>query len=461
MKSSYSTKLIYTWPFRVSRVKYLKFEMGNRETMRTFTTFQQLKKKLRKRAFEPQNPSEPAESSHVSYNENAMDISASTEYTKNILEVTKEDLCGNGAIQTPRSSCSESTQEHKVGSGQKIAGDHKYINAYESLSLGIDFSRTCDTNSIYIDKKSSHSTDAVYEAEDKNSEAAHSIIHRAESGSKNKRVYMPASSSEPSSKHTHFTCHKDQKMRGFDQTIRVSDNPFDVLENNQFKAVQIPTAEKQDHTSKASDDLFLSVLKKPKKAILKSGLLRKEGIFQRLTIYSRSDLALQTKKYYKFPFETQLLNDGSFIFSSVKNAFVSALSSAYSNYRRFGESFKVLTNEGLFIFEKDVICSRSLMKMINGLDIDFSEIDDRIVINPNDKGLVYDAIMNLEVPKGKPLPFILSEFEFEDGIVYRTKLNKGPVVRNGNIIEYTYYVVGPLYSPDFKVDDDVQIDYVE
>lgn len=253
----------------------------------------------------------------------------------------------------------------------------------------------------------------------------------------------------------------NQKTNGFDQSIRVSDNPFDVLDNNSFKTIQIKVEEKQHHTSKVPDDLLLSVIKKHKEVKQAPVALRKEGIFQKLTIYSKSALVLQNKRYYKFPFEIQTLNDGSIVFESIRNAFVSALSSAYSNYRRFGESFKVLTKEGLFIFEKDLTCSKSLSKTLHGLDVEFSTVDDYVIVNSNDKGLVYDMIMNLEIPRGRALPFILSEFEFEDGIAYRTKLKKGPMVRNGSTIEHTHYMFGPLYSSDFKFDDNAWIDYDE
>lgn len=452
--------------------------------MKTFATFQQLKKKLRRRAFgsSPARKSTKSGSCIFSHEDltrsdkDAVDIPTSDECTKNALvEESKENKCNNENIPTPRSNSFDSTPNPKRNS--RIAGEDSEsadTNACGNLATDPDFStvhvkvgeKPTIAGKHYLTGESNTNEErigrnAADKMGQKDGEKIHEWLCGPDPRSKSRRIDIFRPILEPASVHTDFLHQGNRKMNGFDKTVRISDNPFDILENNQFRAVPILTQEELQHTSRASDDLLLSVLKRPKKTCLESKPSRKEGIFRKLTIYSRSDLVIQTKKYYKFPFEMQLLNDESTIFSSVRNVFVSALSSVYSNYRRFGESFKVLANEGLFIFGKDVTCSKSLSKMLRGFDIDFSEAGDRIVINPNDKGMVCDVIMNLEIPRGKPLPFILSEFEFEDGIVYRTKLGKGPAVRNGNKIEYTYYVGGPLYSPDVKVDDDAQIDYVE
>lgn len=246
-----------------------------------------------------------------------------------------------------------------------------------------------------------------------------------------------------------------------DSTVKMSNNPFDILKDAPYKKQEHREMVKVSESPTATDDFILSCLKKPKTQQAEYKIIRKTGIFKKITILSKNEIILPSKKYFKFPFDMNIVNDESAIFSLIKEEFVNALASAYSNYRKFGESFKVLLNDDLVIFSDELRCSSSLSRLLSSNGIQFETDGDMVRIERDDIGLVYDVIINIDIPKGKCIPFILSEFEFENGIVFRTKVKKGPIVRSSNMIEYSYTLFGPLYSSDYHFDDDVFLDYIK
>lgn len=250
------------------------------------------------------------------------------------------------------------------------------------------------------------------------------------------------------------------KENTFNSSMKLSENPFDIF-NGKLVQRKVSVETKVEITKPATTDNFLlSGLKStafPQKKSYKSE--RKTGIFNQITVTSRANLTIGTKKYYKFPFETILINDESQLYETMSKCLTVALSSAYSNFRRFGEQFKVLVGTDVFTFSGDTTCSLSSEKILKNNGIKYTVNTDNVKIDPDDVGLVCDILMNLEIPKGKPLPFVMSPFEFEGGIMFRTKIMKGPMVRSGEHIEYMYTVVGPLDSQDFLFDDSVNIGY--
>ena len=239
----------------------------------------------------------------------------------------------------------------------------------------------------------------------------------------------------------------------------MSENPFDIFENRPFKAVKLNKLVKTDVKSTTTEEKLLSRIIKTKIKIFEEKKKVREGIFQKIKILSKREISFPMKKYFKFPFELSLINDESAIFTKLRNTFTSALSCAYSNYRKFNETFTVVLFNDIFVFSKELKCTSGSLRLLKSNDIQFTQLQDSIVIEPSDKALVYDVIMNTEIPKGKPLPFILSEFEFDNGIVYRTKIEKEMTVKVANGIEYSYNLTGPLYSSDFDLDEEFNLEY--
>lgn len=275
----------------------------------------------------------------------------------------------------------------------------------------------------------------------------------------------PKSKHEPGRKIKKFnsfslneSCNK-VRTKIFDQNVQISENPFDILEgnfvkSNKPKSSTIPVTKKL-----ANDTIFLDLLQREKKTVEKTEK-RQEGIFSEIKIISNVELELESKKYYKFPFEMGIVNDNSKLFGIFKTQFHLALNSSYSNYRKFKEEFKVLTNDGLIIFGNGLLVSKTLQKQLKDHDIEAIDInnDNFYKVEESEAGMLFDFALNLEITKGKPIPFILSDFEFENGIVYRTKIIKGSVVRSSSkanqIFQYSYSVKGPVYAADFEFGPD-------
>lgn len=250
-----------------------------------------------------------------------------------------------------------------------------------------------------------------------------------------------------------------QKPFSFDSSVKLSENPFDVFNGSLIKIEE--TAERPKITkTETTDEFILSGLKRSRSQSKELKNTRRAGIFNKIVAISKAELSIGTKKYYKFPFDISVANDESSIFSAIKGEFVTAFSSAYSNYRKFGESFKVSINEEVFSFSNTISCPISCSRLLKTNDIKYTVDNEVITIEQNDVGLVFDTIMNLDIPKGRPIPFILSSFEFENGIVFRTKVQKGPVIRSREGVEYSYTLIGPFDTSDFSFDDTVIIEYL-
>jgi hypothetical protein len=254
---------------------------------------------------------------------------------------------------------------------------------------------------------------------------------------------------------------KVEKMHSIDESIKISENPFDMLNNKGFRPVsEAKRVRKQLETAKKTDDELLAGLIKVKSEVEKKEVEIKAGIFSKLKIITKSELTLSPKKYYKFPFDISVMNDDSDIFQMMKDEFLTALGSCYSNYRKFLESFKVVLNEATFEFsEKGVRCPEGSSRLLRANDIAFKNEGGYLIIDPKEVCLVYDVLMNNEIPKGKCLPFIISEFEFENGIMFRTRIKKGPTVRNGEKTEFSYVLTGPIDTAGLEVPRECVIKY--
>lgn len=248
-------------------------------------------------------------------------------------------------------------------------------------------------------------------------------------------------------------------IRIFNSSTKISENPFDFLENKAFSIIETPKTPEIIKKSITTDDQLLSIIKRPKRKETKVKKELREGIFNSIEILSKREINLPNKKYFKFPFELSLINDDSPLSEKLKSTFTKAFTCAYSNYRRFGESFAVVLFNDIFVFSKQLKCTLGTSRLLKLNEIKFEEQQDHIIVSECDKALVSDIIMNTDIPKGKPLPFILSEFEFDNGIVYRTKFSRKAVVKVGQEIEYSYILSGPLYSSDFKLEEDYSINY--
>lgn len=237
------------------------------------------------------------------------------------------------------------------------------------------------------------------------------------------------------------------------------DNPFDMRDSNIKSHVYINTPASQSITSVMDDEIFVSFLKKEKLVEPKVKINIKPDICNKIKIIAPQELKFETKRYYKFPFNSNVKNDGSDTFKMIYNAYLTALSAVYSNFKRFKEPFKIFINNEIIFFGPSIKAGIGLDYLFKHGDINFIADNEILVVDEGDVSMVYDMLLNLDVPKGKCIPLILSEFEFENAMVYHTRMERGPIVRTGEKTEYLYTIFGPLYTQEFIEDKSIEVIY--
>lgn len=251
----------------------------------------------------------------------------------------------------------------------------------------------------------------------------------------------------------------ESNIKSLNSSIKISDNPFDMLTSNKYKINDTSKPLEANKMSSTTDDEILACIKKQKRPVESKKIDRRYGIFKQIKILSKKEIIVPTKKYFKFPFEINVYNDGSSMFELFRNEFSSALSSVYANYRRFSEPFRVFLQGEVIDFSKNLKCTKGLSRMLTLNDVSFRTEADFLIVEDRDIGIVYDIVLNYDIPVGKPIPFILSEYEFENGIVFRSKFKREAIVKHREQTEFSYVLSGPFFSEDIFIDEDVHIYY--
>ncbi|KAI5150224.1 hypothetical protein ENBRE01_1367 [Enteropsectra breve] len=246
------------------------------------------------------------------------------------------------------------------------------------------------------------------------------------------------------------------------QSMRMTENPFDLFSGNVYKELKKKVPDGAAQKDVEMDTAILGNLKKSKKHKSQPLVEKRIGIFRKLQFFTDKEISIPIKKYYKFPSFLNLKNDDSEIFKLIIGEYITAISTVYSNYRKFKEGFIVKYEEGLVLFGDSVLVSLDQEKMLKNNDIQYERSEGWLKICRDDVALLYDVIVNVDLNKGAYLPFILSEYEFDNAIVYHTKVEQGIVIKTGSLKEYAYTLVGPLYACDFlKNIEAIQIKYID
>lgn len=251
--------------------------------------------------------------------------------------------------------------------------------------------------------------------------------------------------------------------------MSITHNPLDILAGRIYAPDDTADSREKPPASPVSsavdDTLLMSALLKQSESPPAGGDARgvphRSGIFRRLVLFSSAEMAVPVRKYFKFPFESGIRNDGSRLFSQLHGLFVQSMYSVFSNYRKFREPFKVLMAGEIILFDKLIRVPKALRRTLVQNDISFDDDGECLVVPEGDAPLVYDVLLNTEITKGSVLPFIFSEYEFDNAIVYHTRVERGAIVRVGADREYMYTVHGQLYSDDYLVEGVTSIKYVE
>lgn len=219
---------------------------------------------------------------------------------------------------------------------------------------------------------------------------------------------------------------------------KLPSNPFDMIgySSKQVKAY-VNTPSSQPDFIGLKDEKILSLLKKDKNSEIQLKKKHRNGIFSKIKIISYKEMSFNSIKLYKFPFDINIRNDDSESFNIIFNNYLSALSSVYSNFRRFEEPFKIQIDEEIIFFDEELKTTKGLEKMLINSDVDFIETGTFLTIDRSSLPMLYDMLLNLDIPKNGLLPFILSHYEFENGILYHIKIEKGPIIKGINKIEHS------------------------
>ncbi|KAI5168419.1 hypothetical protein PAEPH01_0111 [Pancytospora epiphaga] len=242
--------------------------------------------------------------------------------------------------------------------------------------------------------------------------------------------------------------------------VILSENPFDVLSDKAHirhfeRAILTSIEEKED-----DGDAFMEFLTRGNVEVNFLKQQQKIGIYKKLEIFSKVPIPIPPKRYYRYPFDWSVKNDGSDMYKQFYGASIIAISSVYSNYRRFNEEFRMIYSGELIHFGKVIRTTSGLERILRQNDIKY-KVEEGYLVVGEDIALIYDMIMNEGILEGHNLPFILSEYEFENAIVYHTRVERGPVVNTQDGIEYMYRVHGPLFSGDFNMGDGIRAVCVE
>ncbi|KAI4292098.1 hypothetical protein PAPHI01_1372 [Pancytospora philotis] len=250
----------------------------------------------------------------------------------------------------------------------------------------------------------------------------------------------------------------NSSRRSIQQTV-IPDNPFDIFNGGAPTRTVVRSREAAPKSDRKDDD-FISILKRSDGGGSAEKAAGRNGIFRELRILSKHEMSIAPRKYYRFPHGGSVKNDESEVFADLYRDITTALTSAYLNYRRFGEKFKVLFEGELISFEDAVHASAELERVFRQNDVAYKRLGDALAVESEDAALVCDLIINSDVAPGAQMPFILSAHEFENATVYHTRVEKGPIVSVGTKKEHLYFVHGPLDSSDYPFEPGVEVSYV-
>ncbi|KHN69830.1 hypothetical protein M896_040220 [Ordospora colligata OC4] len=235
-----------------------------------------------------------------------------------------------------------------------------------------------------------------------------------------------------------------------DWTTRVSDDPFDILSNSIYKQ-QIKMPESSLHTrTEIEDSVFESMLIKSKTNINHAEKKHKHAILASAMLLTEESINFQEKKMYKFPFDMETRNDGSLLFKKMYLEYLIALKSVFKMYKRTRLPFYMKIKNDFLMFGDDLRITTGMKHELSKNEIDFNEHNDYLIVKEIDMCLVFDCIINAPVSSSFIIPFILSEGQFDNGILFSIRLHNRCIVKEDSRTLHSYELIGPLWADDYS-----------
>lgn len=209
------------------------------------------------------------------------------------------------------------------------------------------------------------------------------------------------------------------------------------------------------------DVVFFNTLRKKKMPDAEERTFEKKWIYKHMRIFSSKLLEIPSVKYYKFPFSSNIKNDGSTIFKMLYAEWIKAAHSAYINFKRHTSPFYVKLDKCILCFESDALwISENFRGSLERSEIDYTNKGGWLCVVKSEVNLVFDLIANFPVSRNSEMPFIISRYEFDGSSSYYTRINKKPAVRYRSTTKYHYevdsYFIGADYSDFFMYNIDME-----
>lgn len=238
-----------------------------------------------------------------------------------------------------------------------------------------------------------------------------------------------------------------------------SDNPFGGT--NVVRKQRINLNEKV-RTNKFNDDILIKQLIK-RDVGMKNTPTRCNtmNIYRKVKIVSKKKLKGKHVEYFKFPFNTNIKNDSSDLYSLIYMEWLIAITSAFKNYRNRNEEFYIKFLDKLLIFSTDLYCSSACKEILDQLEIQYVDENSLLKVTGVGISLMYDYVINYELKPKDRMPFILSRHKFTNAISYESRFTESLMVRDRGVLKCYYVIEGYLYGCDFAeyFKEDVAVEF--
>lgn len=231
---------------------------------------------------------------------------------------------------------------------------------------------------------------------------------------------------------------------------KISDNPFDVLSQSLYKKNEISCKELPSEQNPMEDSVFEELLLKTKSEPKNEEKKLCYGIFTSMALVADIEIQIQERRMYKFPFEVETKNDGSQLFEKMYSEYLIAAKSVFREYKRSSIRFFMKLKNDFLLFDSCLKASYGMKKELARNEIGFEEEGSFLIVKGIEVALVFDYIINIPISPSFCIPFILSESQFENGILFSVKLERKRAIREGKRILYSYELLGPFWADDYK-----------
>lgn len=232
----------------------------------------------------------------------------------------------------------------------------------------------------------------------------------------------------------------------------ISDDPFDVLSLSLYKERHGMHGEDQlqPQASVLGDDVFRQLLTRDRTETVPAEEDAPYGIFAGMRLLARTEIDVETRRMYKFPFDLETRNDGSELFRKLYSEYLVAVKSVFKEYRGNRLEFYMKLGDNFLHFGPSLRITAGMKRVLASNDIGFREDGLFLVVEGMEVMLVFDYIVNLPFSSSLVIPFLLSAGQFDNSIAFLVQLERKSAVKRGDEVLYSYELTGPFWADDYR-----------